>query len=150
MEEHGIEARPPPTVHIASPPQNAGYEETSSQPSAEQGRSRSNPLPDFKPDAVGDNYLGAVSANESLSPIKGTSLALFGMELDIKDFVPDDGNDKTSCTSYRSFHDLIYLREPCEKPELPPYNQCKAFCDYFFKFMGGTSAVKKSSTKARI
>lgn len=92
-------------------------------------------MPAFRADTVGDNYLGVSSANEWLSPIKGTSLALFGMELDLKNYVPDDEDEASALTSYAAYQELAHDTTPIERPPLPPYQQCRAFCDWFFKFV---------------
>ena len=85
---------------------------------------------------MGDNYLGVSSASEWLSPINGTFLALFGMELDLKDFLPDESDQASSVTSFKSFQELIFGRAPQEPPPtLPPHKQCRDFCDWYFRFM---------------
>lgn len=82
---------------------------------------------------MGDNYLGVSGANDWLSPIKGTSLALFGMELDLADFITNDAQEAFSPTSYENFLSVALCGQPQEAPNLPPYGECRAFCEWYFK-----------------
>lgn len=65
------------------------------------------PLPQFKHGSVGDNYLGVSSGDTLLSNIKGTSLSVFGTEIDITDFVQSGSDYDKSVVSYTHFLKVI-------------------------------------------
>jgi len=96
---------------------------------------RGSALPDFQSDQLGDNYLGVSSANGWPLPITGLHHALFGMHLDLKDFVPAGGNERTEALSYQAFHDFAARESSQEAPILPPYQQLRTLCEWFFKSM---------------
>lgn len=105
------------------------------QVSSDKGKTGVSLLPEFRTGDVGDNYLGVSSANDSLSPIKGTSLALFGMELDLKDFMSVDAEGAAAPESYETFLDLMQSGPLQEAPPLPPYQTLRAFCEFYFVFV---------------
>ncbi|KAF1966710.1 hypothetical protein BU23DRAFT_584266 [Bimuria novae-zelandiae CBS 107.79] len=94
----------------------------------------SRPLPQFKHQSFGDNYLGVSSADSLLSNISGTSLSVFGHEIDITDFVDDKDYDD----SYMSYTDVMEVALNHTQPEhvsLPPYQTLKDYCSWFFRSM---------------
>lgn len=99
-----------------------------------KARQRTAALPDYRNAALGDNYLGISGANEWLSPIKGTSVALFGMELDLVDFVTNDNDEAFSPTSYENFLSIAFKssQERPHPPSFPSYRECKALCEWYF------------------
>jgi len=99
-----------------------------------RGRSAAG-LPDYRagPGSLGDNYLGVSGSNEWVSPIKGTALTLFGMELDLAEFITNDAQEAFSPTSYENFLHIALGGQPYDPPSLPPYIECKAFCEWYFK-----------------
>jgi len=60
-----------------------------------------------------DRWFGISTANSLMSPIKGTSLSLFGMRIDISDFVADGPEDSATPTSYSA---LLRLLSAGDKP----------------------------------
>ncbi|EME46852.1 hypothetical protein DOTSEDRAFT_70721 [Dothistroma septosporum NZE10] len=90
-------------------------------------------LPDFRAGCIGDNYLGVSSENNWLSPIEGTSLALFGTKIDLAEFVPSENDPASSAMSYRTFLTHAYGRTKSFEAQLPPYEQCKVYADWYFR-----------------
>lgn len=103
--------------------------------STDKSRGRGAGLPDYRagPGSLGDNYLGVSGSNEWVSPIKGTSLTLFGMELDLAEFITNDAQEAFSPTSYENFLQVAFGGHTYDPPSLPPYQECKAFCEWYFK-----------------
>ncbi|GAB7363256.1 hypothetical protein MBLNU230_g3538t1 [Neophaeotheca triangularis] len=159
LREHEIEPRPMPGVPpgylpATSAPQQqyepqarsstADWEgsvvlgeqqgQTQNGPEGRQG-SQTSLLPDFKSGCVGDNYLGVSSENNWLSPIKGTSLALFGMEIDLAKFTPAENDLGQSAMSYETFLNNSFgkSRQQMHVPRLPTYEQCKTYAEWYFR-----------------
>ena len=87
------------------------------------------PLPQFKPgNSVGDNYLGVSSADSLLSHINGTSLSVFGTEIDITDFVQSESEYDNSVMSYNHFS-RVCLNED-QRVEHVPYPDHKTLSEY--------------------
>ena len=94
-------------------------------------------LQDFRPGCVGDNYVGVSSSDPRLSPIEGMQLSLFGMKLDLAEFLPSEGEDPLSDPlSYQSFLAFAFNingANQVSKPALPNYHECTSMADWFFK-----------------
>ncbi|KAK4628649.1 Transcriptional activator protein acu-15 [Fulvia fulva] len=90
-------------------------------------------LPDFRPGCTGDNYLGVSSENDWLTPIEGTSLALFGTKIDLAEFMPSENDPASSAMSYRTFLTHAYGRTHTFAAQLPAYEQCKVYADWYFR-----------------
>ena len=79
-------------------------------------------LPEFRAGLSGDNYLGVSSGNALVSSIRGTSLGVFGMEIDLANFKSDDLDDPESSStigtktlynkSYQSFVGTAFGTSP--------------------------------------
>jgi len=54
------------------------------------------------------------------------------MHLDLKDFVPVDGDPRTEALSYQAFNQFAYGGRD-EAPVLPPYQQLRTLCEWYFK-----------------
>lgn len=112
--------------------QTNGY--ATHSPTHESARDSPAPLlPDFRSGCVGDNYLGVSTENNWLSPIEGTSLALFGTKIDLAEFMPGDNDPEAMSMSYRTFLNHAYGRSHPFRPELPPYDQCKMYAEWYFR-----------------
>ncbi|OAF98859.1 uncharacterized protein CC84DRAFT_1200430 [Paraphaeosphaeria sporulosa] len=114
------------TTASTSPP--AGYTPASS--TLETNR----PLPQYKHQDFGDNYLGVSSADSLLSNISGTSLSVFGHDIDITDFVDDKDYDN----SYMSYTYVMRVALSHTQPDpvpLPPYQTLKEYCTWWFRSM---------------
>lgn len=108
---------------------------SSSGPLLERRTSSSTTLPDFRPGCIGDNYLGVSPGNELLSPIEGTRLSLFGLTLDLADFLPpsDPVEDPTSYHTFLRFaHGRAVIHE---RPALPAFAEFKSLADSYFRFV---------------
>jgi hypothetical protein len=95
------------------------------------------PLPEFKQGSVGDNYVGVSSADSLLSHIKGTSLSVFGTELDITDFVEENEEDyDNSELSYNHFLKVI-LGEDTAVEFVPyhDYNTLQQYATWYIRSM---------------
>ncbi|KAK4953079.1 hypothetical protein LTR10_008785 [Elasticomyces elasticus] len=111
-----------------APQQNNGYQH------AERQSSVSALLPEFRAGSIGDNYLGVASENIWLSPKEGTSLALFGTKIDIADFMPPANSRDATAMSYNTFFSTAFGQtKSTHAPDLPPYDQCKTYAEWFFR-----------------
>ncbi|TKA73612.1 hypothetical protein B0A49_07950 [Cryomyces minteri] len=90
-------------------------------------------LPAFRAGCKGDNYLGVSSANDYLSPIKGTSLALYGMEIDLAEFMPSSLDDPSSSASYQHFLDYAFKKRLVGEVPLPPRQECEMYAQWYFR-----------------
>jgi len=157
LEEHGIEAPPIPDIQAshadtqniqADPPSSrdtytlAGILDQEADP---QARTRRTGLKVFRPDSIGDNYLGVSAANEWPTPLNGTSLALFGMELDLTEFVPQD-LDHNLLTSYETIQKYALRTPALDAPPLPPYHQTRALCEWYLKFLNPWAPILHKPT----
>ncbi|KAK3725997.1 hypothetical protein LTR37_000145 [Vermiconidia calcicola] len=103
-------------------------------PQTERHNSQGSLLPEFRPGCIGDNYLGVASGSDMLSPIEGTQLSLFGMKIDLAEFLPPETDPDSDPMSYRTF--LLHTFRKSKKvlrPALPGYETCRALADYYFK-----------------
>lgn len=89
-------------------------------------------LPEFRQGLIGDNYLGVSSGNNWLSSIEGSSLTLFGMKIDLAEFLPDEDPDN-SPMSYKNFISYKFSKQRVQPPALPSFGQCKVFAEWWFR-----------------
>lgn len=149
LKDMGVEARTVPGYHGFAPPSmpwpapgvtndwgEGSRRRTSSSPlpsyAPATGRESDGPLPQFKQSSFGDNYLGVSSSDSLLSNIKGTSLSVFGHEIDIANFVEDDQFDK-GVMSYNHFLRVAMNLEHVEPVPLPPYQQLSEYCKWYLR-----------------
>jgi hypothetical protein len=78
--------------------------------------------------SIGDNYLGVSSADSLLSHIKGTSLSVFGIEIDMADFVQDELEYDKSIMSYDHFLRVCFNED--QRVEYVPYPDKQALSEY--------------------
>ncbi|KAF2755275.1 hypothetical protein EJ05DRAFT_442644 [Pseudovirgaria hyperparasitica] len=90
-------------------------------------------LPTFRTGCYGDNYLGISSTDSVLSPIKGTSLSIFGVELNLTDFVPQDEDEEASPTSYQTFLRVALGRAHVDKLNFPEEKELRQFMTWYFR-----------------
>lgn len=87
--------------------------------------------------ANGKNYLGVTSENSHLSHIKGTSMSVFGMEVDLADYISDDSDGPMSYSAVMS--SMITNKPPSMKPPplagLPPYENTHWSADAYIRLM---------------
>ena len=101
-------------------------------------------LPDFRGGLAGNNYLGVSTGNSLLSSIRGTSMNVLGMEIDLADYMsPDlDEPDPTSHgtrppvynKSYRAFVQTAFGTSPkLSKVDLPPRSEGINYAHVYFR-----------------
>lgn len=100
-------------------------------------------LPEFRGGLTGDNYLGVSSGNSLLSSIRGTSLNVLGMEIDLADYMSSDLDepdpsalqDKPLCNkSYHAFVQTAFSSCPKpKKPPLPPKKEGLMYAEWYFR-----------------
>ncbi|KAL8638690.1 MAG: hypothetical protein Q9228_004181 [Teloschistes exilis] len=100
-------------------------------------------LPDFRNGLTGDNYLGVSSGNSLVSSIRGTSLNVLGMEIDLTDYTHDDLDEPDPADyekkpvynkSYYAFILTAFSAKP--KPQemgLPPREEGMKCAEWFFR-----------------
>lgn len=91
------------------------------------------PLPQFKPGSVGDNYLGVSSKESSLSNIRGPTLSVLGATIDITDYIEDEADYDSSVMSYQHYRRVIMGEETIEPAPLPPYKELAYYANWFFR-----------------
>ncbi|KAL8871588.1 MAG: hypothetical protein Q9174_002612 [Haloplaca sp. 1 TL-2023] len=99
-------------------------------------------LPDFRNGLTGDNYLGVSSGNTMVSSIRGTSLNVLGMEIDLTDYIHNDLDEPDPADyekkpiynkSYYAFILTAFSAKP--KPQdigLPPRQEGMKCVEWFF------------------
>ena len=153
LRENGLEPKAAPVVQHDYVPAASLWAEDSQQQGSwgdlssaggmassagpRDGRSRQpSVLPDFRPGCIGDNYLGVSISNDWLSPIAGTRLSLFGITLDLAEFIPPETDSALDPTSYQAFlNTSLGKKGPVPKPQLPPLELCRQYADWYFKFV---------------
>lgn len=101
-------------------------------------------LPAFRTGCTGDNYLGVSSGNSHLSSIKGTSLHILGMEIDIADFTSTDMDEPEDSIyhpplynkSYQAFlQSSLGVNPRIEKVDLPPREEGLTYAQWYFRVL---------------
>lgn len=144
LRTNGIEPKAAPSTPSGSyygswgELQNWNNEQSTTTQAQDQGSERQSSqgqslLPDFRSGCIGDNYLGVSSENNWLSPIEGTSLALFGTKIDLAEFMPAESDPSETPTSYSTFLNYAFGRTQPYTPTLPPYKQCKVYAEWYFR-----------------
>jgi len=154
LRQHGVDPKPMSQDYYASTTASQWSSQTQSSPTAwdstHQSRSGSavsasaqarserqgnmaSHLPDFRSGCIGDNYLGVSSENSWLSPIEGTSLALFGTKVDLAEFMPSEKDPASVAMSYSTFLGYAFGRNKPYVPPLPAYEQCKIYSEWYFR-----------------
>ena len=100
----------------------------------ERHRSQGCVLPDFRAGYMGDNYLGVSSGNSWLTPIAGSQLELFGMKIDLAEFLPPESDPYLSAMSYQTFLSHAFSKsQQTYQPPLPSHDLCKVYAEWFFR-----------------
>lgn len=92
-------------------------------------------VPKFQIGNNADNYV-ANPANSLLSPINGTSLSLFGMQLDLADYMAPDNNGEMDEISRRVFMDFVLRQDQATKigrnADLPrDLSECETYATWY-------------------
>ncbi|KAI0583606.1 transcription factor cys6 [Pyrenophora tritici-repentis] len=150
LKEHNIEPRAPPAYNALQPPSHPWSSVTSeSQPWTEGPRqtsssplpgyapagaaAKSETLPHFKHGSLGDNYLGVAAGDSPLSHIKGTSLSIFGTEIDITDFMAGETEYEASPMSYTTLINIAISGQHVDRIELPPYTELYEYTIWYLR-----------------
>ncbi|KAF2723524.1 hypothetical protein K431DRAFT_282968 [Polychaeton citri CBS 116435] len=148
LRDHGIEPKVPPVSTPAgystmASSHHSVWQHTNSQSSPNQlysdrqhEREEFSPtmLSDFRPGCTGDNYLGVSSERSWLTMSEGLNISLFGIKIDLGELLPPEDDPSYRAMSYQTFVKHAYHRaEPMDEPELPPYEQCKVYSEWFFR-----------------
>ncbi|KAK0356555.1 hypothetical protein LTS02_002435 [Friedmanniomyces endolithicus] len=139
LKQQGIEPTAPPVdPHYMQPTPVYGGQWDASQSNGyqheEQQASMGALLPEFRAGSIGDNYLGVASENIWLSPIEGTSLALFGTKIDLADFMPPEPSREAIAMSYHTFWSHAFGKtQSTHAPDLPSYEQCRQYAEWYFR-----------------
>ncbi|KAF2186760.1 hypothetical protein K469DRAFT_144948 [Zopfia rhizophila CBS 207.26] len=100
------------------------------------------PLPQFKTNSIGDNYLGVSSADSLLSHIKGTSLSVFGTEIDITDFVQNEEDYDKSVMSYSHFLNVaLNSDQQVEHAPFPEYTILNEYSNWYLRSLNPYTAL---------
>ena len=147
LKELGVEPRAPPAYGNMSWPTPSSASEAQEWSNA-QSRLSASPLsgyasagekadfrslPQFKYGSIGDNYLGVASGDSLLSHIRGTSLSVFGTEIDVTDFVQDGTEYENSPFSYSTLVKICVGGQPVESVSLPPYEALKEWATWYLR-----------------
>lgn len=100
-------------------------------------------LPYFRDGLAGNNYLGVSTGNSLLSSIRGTSMNVLGMEIDLADYMSPDldepdparpGTQPVYNKSYRAFVQTAFGISPkLAKVELPPKCEGMEYAKVYFR-----------------
>lgn len=100
-------------------------------------------LPQFRGGLAGNNYLGVSSGNSFVSSIRGTSLNVLGVEIDLADYMSSDLDEPDPSSflknpiynkSYYAFiHTAFSGKLNIEKPELPPRDEGLTYAQWYFR-----------------
>ncbi len=100
-------------------------------------------LPEFRGGPIGNNYLGVSTGNSLLSSLRGTSMNVLGMEIDLTDYMcadldePDQshlGDQPVYNKSYSAFIQTAFGGAPrLSKVELPSRSEGMTYAEYFFR-----------------
>ena len=102
-------------------------------------------LPDFRTGLAGNNYLGVSTGNSLLSSIRGTSMTVLGMDIDLADYMSVDvdepepsiaGAQPVYNKSYRAFVQTAFGISPkIKQPELPPRSEAINYAQMYFRIV---------------
>lgn len=102
-------------------------------------------LPDYRGNLSGNNYLGVSSGNSFLSSIRGTSLNVFGIQIDLADYMSADLDEPDPATfptqpvynkSYHAFvHSAFNANPKMAKMSLPPRDEGIVYAEWYFRVL---------------
>lgn len=153
LKENGIEPRalpaytglqPPPTPWSSNrAPENHSWTDpqrrTSSSPLtgyAPAGTTDNvefRPLPQFKQGSIGDNYLGVGGGDHPLGHIRGTSLSIFGTDIDITDYMKTEPEYESSVMSYTALVKVALGGEHVDPVPLPDYKSLNDYATWYLR-----------------
>ena len=150
LKENHIEPRAPPAYNALQPPShpwssasndgqawNDGPRRTSTSPLPGYVPAgtpvKIESLPQFKHGSIGDNYLGVAAGDALLSHIKGTSLSIFGTEINITDFMTGEAEYESSPMSYTTLVNVTIGGQHVEEPPLPAYGELQEYAIWYLR-----------------
>ncbi|OCK83397.1 hypothetical protein K432DRAFT_347212 [Lepidopterella palustris CBS 459.81] len=148
-EPHGQPWRPEQSPGVANAPPLPVYGNSvgASLPPLALDSNVLGALPAFKVGSIGDNYLGVSSADSLLSPIKGTSLSVFGTEIDLTDFIQGDADYRDSIMSYEHFLSVALNRDQdIEVVPYPPFQKLAEFANWYLRSLNPYTAILDKPT----
>ena len=102
-------------------------------------------LPDFRSGLAGNNFLGLSTGNSLLSSIRGTSMTVLGMEIDLADYLSADVDEPGPSVStaqpiynksYRAFIQTAFGTSPkLKQVELPPRSEGINYAHVYFRLV---------------
>ncbi|KAF2679892.1 hypothetical protein K458DRAFT_112179 [Lentithecium fluviatile CBS 122367] len=110
----------------------------------------SGPLPQFKTSSFGDNYLGMSSSDSLLSNIKGTSLSVFGHEIDITDFIQNEQDYDTSVMSYNHVIKVALGEDRVDPVPFPPYPILSEYCTWYLRSLNPYTMLQDKPTLMKL
>ena len=168
LKELGVEPRVPPnypgymSTSISWPSSTLGNENNAWADSSQRRASTSpvpgyapvsgvenadyRPLPQFKTRSFGDNYIGVSSTDSLLSHIKGTSLSLFGTEIDITDFVDSEEDYDKSVMSYSHFLKVALNEDHVQHIPFPPYQTLNEYANWYMRSLNPYTMILDKPT----
>jgi hypothetical protein len=96
----------------------------------------------FRAERTSDNYLGVSSGDSQLSSIKGTSLSIFRMKIDVADFESIDMDEPNTSgfnprlynKSYQAFlQSALNINDHMEEPPLPRRDEAFQRIEWYFR-----------------
>ena len=101
-------------------------------------------LPEFRSGLAGSNYLGVSTGNSLLSSIRGTSMNVLGIEIDLADYMSTDLDEPDPTPagtrppvynkSYQAFVQTAFGTSPkLSKVELPPRSEGMKYAHVYFR-----------------
>ncbi|CAI9625039.1 unnamed protein product [Alternaria burnsii] len=150
LKENHIEPRAPPAYNALQPPSHPWSSASNDGQAWNDGprRASTSPLPgyvaagtpvkieslpQFKHGSIGDNYLGVAAGDALLSHIKGTSLSIFGTEINITDFMTGEAEYESSPMSYTTLVNVTIGGEHVEEPPLPAYGELQEYAIWYLR-----------------
>ncbi|KAI8932280.1 hypothetical protein NX059_010477 [Plenodomus lindquistii] len=136
---HAPDSHTTPSWPDGPPSKTSASPLPASAPAGTPGNSNSNsrselqPLPQFKHGSIGDNYLGVAAGDMLLSHITGTSLSVFGTEIDITDHMTGEAEYEESPMSYTTLVKISLGGQSVKNPGLPPYDTLKEYAIWYMR-----------------
>lgn len=113
-------------------------------------------LPQFRGGLAGNNYLGVSSGNSFVSSIRGTSLNVLGVEIDLADYMsadldePDPSSFVMKPVYNKSYHAFVHTafsgKTKIEKPDLPPRSEGLTYAQWYFRVINPYLPLLHKST----
>lgn len=107
-------------------------------------------LPQFKKRSFGDNYLGVAISDPLISNIKGTALNVFGHEIDITNFVPNEQDYDNSVMSYNHVIKVALGEDRVESVPFPDYPTLNDYCTWYLRSLNPYTMLQDKPTMMKL